>query len=414
MKPIKIIVCGAGDRGTNHAENARTCSESVQIVGVAEPRTFHRDRMSNRYGIPATNVFTDWREMARRDRFADAVVIATQDAMHVEPVEAFAAKGYHILLEKPMAPDEDGCRRIIKAITASRRIFAVGHVLRYTNYTRKVKQIVDSGALGEIVSIEHLEPVTWWHQAHSYVRGNWRTEKESSFMLLAKSRHDIDLIHYLVGRRCTSVSSYGSLSHFRPECQPAGAADRCLDCGVEANCPYSAKRIYMGRLEKGHTDWPVSVVVPNATRESLLEALRTGPYGRCVYRCDNDVVDHQVVNMLFENGATASFTMTAFTRSEGRQTRIFGTRGQLTGNSSIVEVFDFLTEKITTTDTRATDGTVLGGHGGGDGGLMKAFLDAIDHDDPARVLTGPQETLESHLMVFAAERSRRENRTVSV
>ena len=414
MKTITLVVCGAGDRGTGHAANARDCSEAVQIVGAAEPRAFHRERMVQTHGIPAGNVFEDWRAMARRDRFADAVIIATQDAIHVEPVEAFAAKGYHILLEKPMAPDEEGCRRIIKAISASQRVFAVGHVLRYTKYTQKIKQIVDSGVLGEIVSIQHLEPVTYWHQAHSYVRGNWRNEKESSFMLLAKSCHDIDWIHYMMGVKCASVSSFGSLKHFRPECQPAGAADRCLDCGVEPACPYSAKRIYMSRLEKGQTGWPLSVVVPDATRESLLEALRTGPYGRCVYRCDNDVVDNQVVNMAFENGSTASFIMTAFTRSEGRQTKLFGTRGQLTGNGTTIEVFEFLTEKTTVTDTRATDGTVTGGHGGGDYGLMRAFVDAIAHDDPSRVLTGPQETLDSHLMVFAAEKARRENRVVSL
>lgn len=413
-KPVTLIICGAGDRGTGHAANSRVCSDAARVVGVAEPRQFHRERLVKTHGIPESNAFHCWTEMARRERFADAVVITTQDAMHVGPAEAFAAKGYHILLEKPMAPDEEGCRRIIKAVTASKRVFAVGHVLRYTGYTQKIKQIVDSGVLGEIVSIQHLEPVSYWHQAHSYVRGNWRNEKESSCMLLAKSCHDIDWIHYMMGSRCRSVSSFGSLKHFRPECQPAGAADRCLDCAVEAQCPFSAKRIYMERLAKGQTGWPLSVVVTDPTRESLMEALRTGPYGRCVYRCDNDVVDHQVVNMNFDSGATASFTMTAFTKSEGRQTRIFGTRGQLTGNSSVIEVFDFLTEKVSVTDTRAPDGTVTGGHGGGDHGLMRAFLDAVAHDDPGRVLTGPQETLDSHLMVFAAERSRRENRIVNL
>jgi hypothetical protein len=133
-----------------------------------------------------------------------------------------------------------------------------------------------------------------------------------------------------------------------------------------------------------------------------------------VYACDNDVVDNQVVDMVFENGATACFTMTAFTRSEGRQTRIFGTRGQLIGNSKTFEVYDFLTDKTCTVDTQATEGTVSGGHGGGDQGVMKAFVEAVTHNDPTRVLTGPQETLESHLMVFAAERARREHRVVDL
>lgn len=410
MKPVTMIVCGGGSRGTGHAVQA--AAEKAQIVGVAEPREFHRNHIARTHAIPAENVFTDWREMARRDRFADAVIISTQDAMHTEPVEAFAAKGYHILLEKPMAPDEEGCRRIIRAVTDAKCVFAVCHVLRYTPYTQQLKKIVDSGAIGEIINIQHLEPVTYWHQAHSYVRGNWRNEKESSFMLLAKSCHDIDWIHYVMGVRCTEITSFGSLKHFRRDCQPKGAADRCLECKVEPTCPYSAKKIYCGFLAKGNKGWPVNVVVPEPTPESLMEALRTGPYGRCVYACDNDVVDNQVVNMSFENGTTASFTMTAFTKSEGRQTRIFGTRGQLTGNSKTIEIYDFLTDKVTTVDTYATEGTVSGGHGGGDAGVMKAFVDAITHKDPSRVLTGPQETLESHLMVFAAERSRHENRVM--
>ena len=264
-------------------------------------------------------MYADWREVVARPRFADAVIIATQDPLHAEPAIAFADLGYHILLEKPMAPNAADCRRIAAAAQANGVMFAVCHVLRYTTYTKKVKEIVTSGRLGEIVSLQHLEPVGFWHQAHSFVRGNWRSEHESSFMLLAKSCHDLDWIRHIMGKRCTQVSSFGSLLHFRAENRPVGAADRCLECAVETTCPYSAPRIYLGRVRHGETGWPVNVLTPDLTEAGVTEALRSGPYGRCVYACDNDVVDHQVVNMQFEDGATASFTMTAFTRQRDRR-----------------------------------------------------------------------------------------------
>ena len=179
-------------------------------------------------------------------------------------------------------------------------------------------------AIGDIVSIQHLEPVGYWHQAHSYVRGNWRKESESSSMLLAKSCHDLDWIRYIMGARCVAVSSFGSLKHFRKEEKPSGAGERCLDCSYEPRCPYSALKIYLGRIEKGQVEWPVNVITEDVSREGVQAALRDGPYGRCVYECDNDVVDNQVVNLLFEGGRTAAFTMTGFSEYQDRKTRIFG------------------------------------------------------------------------------------------
>lgn len=214
--------------------------------------------------------------------------------------------------------------------------------------------------------------------------------------------------------KCTSVSSFGSLKHFRNAEKPKGAGSRCLECGYEPSCPYSAIKIYItDRFEKGATGWPVDVLTPVVTRENILKALQEGPYGRCVYECDNDVVDNQVVNMLFEGGRTATFTMTAFAKG-GRKTRIFGTRGELYGDSSNIEVFDFLTQKTETIDTNASDGSILGGHGGGDGRLMDSFVAALANNDPSRILSGPEATLESHRMVFAAEKSRTKGRVVTL
>ena len=331
MPPIKILSIAAGSRGSGYATYAEKHPERVQIVGVAEPRDFYRQQMVGNYDIPMANTFTDWREAVKREKFADAVIIATQDAMHTEPAIAFAEKGYHILLEKPMAPTEAECIRIAEAAKRNNVILAVCHVMRYTHYTQKLKEVVASGVIGDVVNLQHLEPVGYWHQAHSFVRGNWRNETESSFMLLAKSCHDLDWIRYVMGAPCKSLSSFGSLKHFRKEEQPEGAADRCLDCDVEAECPYSAKQIYLGRLDKGQTGWPINVLTPDVTKESVMDALRNGPYGRCVYACDNDVVDNQVVNMLFDGGRTASFTMTAFNEAGHRKTHIFGTKGELYG-----------------------------------------------------------------------------------
>jgi predicted dehydrogenase len=352
--------------------------------------------------------------MIARDRFGDAVIIATQDADHAEPAVAFAARKYNILLEKPMAPNEADCRRIVDAAVRNRIIFAVCHVLRYTQYTKKLKAIVDSGVIGEVVSIQHLEPVGFWHQAHSYVRGSWRNEKESSSMLLAKSCHDLDWLRHIMGTRCTAVSSFGSLKHFRTEERPEGAADRCLDCSVETRCPYSAKRIYLDKYDTGFRSWPLDVVAPDMTRNGMLEALRRGPYGRCVYACDNDVVDNQVVAMQFAGAKTAGFTMTAFTDFTGRKTRIFGTRGQLTGDDSTIVRYDFLSDKYETANVGDLDSSILGGHGGGDYGLMQHFVKAVATNDPSHILSGPEETLETHLMVFAAEKARRENRVITL
>jgi predicted dehydrogenase len=271
--------------------------------------------------------------------------------------------------------------------------------------------MIGAGAVGEIVSVQHTEPVGYWHMAHGFVRGKWANEAQSSPILLSKSCHDIDWLRYVVGRPCTKVASFGTLKHFRRACTPAGAAGRCLDCPpeVETRCPYSARKIYFGRLEKKQHWWPLDVVTRDFTPEALTKALREGPYGRCVYACDNDVPDTQVVAMEFEGGATAVFTMTAFCAAGGRKTQVFGTRGCLSGDGEKITHFDFLTDRTEVHDT--TDSSA-GGHGGGDYGLMKSVTDAVATGDHSKIISGPRETLESHMIVFMAEKARRENRVV--
>lgn len=409
--PIKLLIIGAGARGYIYASYAASHPDQVRVVGVADPRPAYRERLAAEHQVPAANVVADWSELAARPRFADAVIIATPDALHAAPAVAFAQRGYHILLEKPMAPTEADSRRIAEAAAASGVLLAICHVLRYTPYTRRLKGLLADGLIGDIVNIQRLEPVGYWHQAHSFVRGNWRRADESSSMLLAKCCHDLDWLSFIMGDRCVAVHSFGGLFHFRPENKPAGAAARCLDCQVEADCPYSARKIYLNRVAADELAWPVNVLTPLPDEASVMAALRDGPYGRCVYECDNDVVDHQVVNLQFASGATASLTMIAFAEAAKRQTRIFGTRGELVGDGRLIRHFDFLTDTWREIDSEPA-GPSLSGHSGGDAGVMAAFLAAVAAADPDLIASGPAESLASHLMVFAAERSRLEGRVV--
>lgn len=408
QRPVTIAVVGAGNRGTGYARWAGEHPGLARVVAVAERNPVRRARIVGEHGIPDDAVHDDWRALASGPRLADAVIIATQDRHHVEPALAFLEAGYHVLLEKPLAPTEEECRRIAEAAARSGTIFAVCHVLLYTAHTRLVKSIVDSGRLGAIASIQHLEPVGYWHQAHSYVRGNWSREEASTFMLMAKSSHDIDWLQHVVGQPIARVTSFGDLRHFRPENAPAEATARCVDCPLQTTCAYSATRLYRGLLAQGETGWPIDTVVDTPTPEALEAALREGPYGRCVYGGGNDVVDHQVVSMEFADGASGVFTMTGFNAGGHRRTRIFGTLGELVTDGETVEVYEFgaSAPEILRPHTEG-DATAGGGHGGGDAGLMRAFVHAVATGDSSGIHSGATASLSSHLAVFAAERARR-------
>jgi predicted dehydrogenase len=412
---VTLAVVGAGNRGISYGR-AAVASGRGRIVAVAEPDPVRRAAFAAEFGVPPAAVFDDWTELVGAGRLADAAIIATLDRLHVGPAVALLGQGWHVLLEKPMAPNEHDARRIADAATAAGTIFAVCHVLRYTPYTRALKRLLGDGRVGRVVSVQHLEPVGWWHQAHAFVRGNWRREDESGPMLLTKSCHDIDWLMDVVGQPVRRVSSFGGLSHLRPEQRPKGAADRCLDCAVEPECPYSAVRLYLGCLDDPEKRfWPLSTITHDLTEDGVRTALREGPYGRCVYACDNDVVDHQVVNLEFADGATAAFTMTAFARMAPRQTRIFGTHGSIEGDGVRLRLTDFRDGSVEVVDTATGhDGSAASGHGGGDAGLMADFLAAVAAGDPSLVGSNAAESLAGHLVVWAAERARRSGSVVTV
>ncbi len=411
----KVAIIGAGDRGSRYAR-LLTETGSAQVVAIAEPDAWRRNSLAARADVPSDGLFVHWRDLLDRPRLADAVVVATLDDQHFAPTMAALAAGYHVLVEKPMATSEAECVAMVMAAERAGLILAVCHVLRYTPYSVAIRKVIQDGFLGDVISVEHLEPVGWWHFAHSYVRGHWRREDESTFLLMAKSVHDIDWLADLVGTRPRRVSSFGSLSHFRSENAPKGAADRCLDCPVEPTCPYSAPRLYLSCLADPDADpWPLSAITADRTTSGVIEELRSGPYGRCVYRCDNDVVDHQVVNIEYEAGVTASFTVSAFTPHTFRKTRVFGSHGYLSGNGSVISTTNFRTAEQSRVELLPAGGPgARDGHGGGDKGLITAFSAAIRSDDPYRYLTPARDSLASHQLTWAAERARRTSSVIEL
>ncbi|CAM3702674.1 Gfo/Idh/MocA family oxidoreductase [Nocardiopsis rhodophaea] len=413
MSPVRVMIVGAGSRGGGYARWIKNNPEVAQVVAVAEPRPEYREPLADALGLPPEARFDGWRAAAALPRMADVALVCTLDDAHLEPSVAFADLGYHLLVEKPLAQTQRDCETIVAAARRNSVLLGVCHVLRYAHYTRMLREIIGSGAIGEIVSVDHVEPVGFWHHAHSYVRGNWRREADTAPMLLAKSCHDLDWLRYIIGRDAVAVSSFGTLKHFRPQDAPPGAGERCVSCAVEPDCPYSALRIYHRFLNRGRTGWPLDVLTPAPTPETIDAALRDGPYGRCVYHCDNDVVDHQVVALEFTGGVTATFTMTAFTKAGPRRTAIYGTRGELACDGERITHYDFLTDTTEVIDVAAgNSGMIDTGHGGGDAGLLGSFLPAVAAGDPDLVVTSGQDALRSHLMVFAAEQARHEGRVV--
>ncbi len=410
MKQKTIAVLGAGGRGQGFGKIIKSYSHLAKIVGVAEPRDAYRLPFVELHAIEPSMAFKDWRQFIARPRMCDAVVISTMDREHAECAVACLKLGYDILLEKPMATTLADCRAIEAAQRASGgKIVGVCHSLRYAKNMRTLRDMVAGGAIGRVMTMDHLEPVGLFHQAHSFVRGNWGNEGRSTFMLMAKSCHDIDYISYVIGKPCLSVMSYGHLSYFTRANAPAGSTERCTDgCPVEPTCPFSAIKQY---VQTNREQWWANFVSADHSQEAHMEAIKTGPYGRCVWKCDNDVVDHQVVAMHFADDITATFTMTAFTRDgQGRQVRVHGTTGDLELVNDQLKLHTFATR-----DTQTINfGVESGGHGGGDDRIVHEWLTALHTRDDSKVVANAQESLKSHTIVFAAEESRKQGRVVKI
>ena len=408
MKKITAITLGYGMRSTAYSQYAIDHPNDFEVVAVAEPVDNKRNYAKTLHNLTDDRVFTDWKELAALPKIADFAIIGMQDHMHYEPAMQLIEKGYNLLLEKPMAPTAKECKDIAEAAEKKGVKVVVCHVLRFTKFWYKLKDIIDSGDIGDIMSLTHFENVGNLHQSHSYVRGNWRNSKESTPMILAKSCHDMDIIQWLIGKKCKKVQSFGSLTYFNENNRPEGAPDYCIQgCPKAEDCYYNAVKLY---YEDKDNKWfrGVASNKVNPTDEDVMEAIKTGPYGRCVFACDNDVVDHQVVNLEFEGGITASFSMNAFNFG-GRFIRIFGTSGEIYANmeENLIDVFSFKTREHTIyNNDNKIIGDITGGHGGGDTGIMVDMIKYMNNEMPSKSICSIRTSYMNHLIAFAAEESR--------
>ena len=409
-RPIQMALLGAGNRGTfAYGAYAKLNPHMVRFVAVAEPDKVRRERFAKEHQIPPERCFASWEELVARPQLAEALLNATMDQMHVSSTLGALAAGYHVLLEKPMAATAEDCVRLVQAGERTGRILQVCHVLRYTRFWSTLHDIIFSGRLGRVLTVNHRENVAYWHMAHSFVRGNWRNAASSAPMILAKCCHDMDILYWNLGSPVRRLSSFGRLSHFRADQAPEGAAARCTDgCPAQERCPFYAPRLY---LREDLTGWPVNVISSDLSMEGRLKALREGPYGRCVYHCDNDVVDHQVINLECEDEVTITFTMQGHSHDNVRTMRYDGTRATLRAGEGTDEIVIY--DHVTGDEERIRPGAVVGGHGGGDTGVMNAFVSTMRNPGQSP-LTSARASLESHLMAFAAERARIEGKVVDM
>lgn len=415
-KKQKVILIGAGNRGETYTDIMRKMPEKYEVIAVAEPIESRRKEIQRKHQIPDEFCFSNGHDLLKKGKIADLAVIATMDREHFEfAMEAISLK-YDILLEKPVSPEPAECKKIMEHAEKMGVNVVVCHVLRYSPFFITLKDVILSGKIGDVVSINHEECVGNVHQSHSFVRGNWGNSKRSSCMLLQKSCHDIDILQWLVDKKCKKVQSFGTLTYFKEKNAPEGAPEYCIEgCPKGESCPYNAVKLY---LDDKKNDWFRTTCTrqANPTDEIVEQALRQTQYGKCVFKCDNDVVDHQTVNMLFEDDVTVTFTMNAFNKG-GRFIHIMGTKGELHGSMDASETpitwYDFETKKTEEIPIKTGDG-ISNGHGGGDEGIVETLYEFLNGTYQGVSVSGITTSVENHLVVFAAEKSRQENCVVDL
>lgn len=408
MKKLKVVLIGAGSRGIIYTDYMAEAPDKYEIVAVAEPIDNRRNYIKEKHGLDDSMCFTTWEPLLDLGKIADIAIIATMDRDHMGPALKAMEVGYDLLLEKPIAPNPQDCKKLMEHAKKHGRKAVVCTVLRYSTMYMKLKEIIDSGRIGEIMSINHEECVGNRHQSHSFVRGNWGNEGRSSCMLLQKSCHDMDILQWLIGKKCKKVQSFGALSHFTSKNAPADAPDYCIDgCPHEEECFYSTLKIYLNNKENIWGRGAAAGAV-NPTDEQVEKALRTTQYGRCAYKCDNDVVDHQTVNMLFEDDVTVTFTMNAFNRGR-RNTHIMGTKGEIEASldgATPIKIYDFSTQQVEEISVEGKDG-IVNGHGGGDPGIVNTLYEYMTGNYTGKSVPDIITSCENHLTTFAAEHSRK-------
>ncbi len=411
--PIKVAIVGAGIRGMHaYAPFSKMRPDLMEVIACVEPNPERLAKMGSDYSIPQELLFSSFDDFISAPLCADVAIIATQDKQHYSQAIPAMKKGYHILLEKPISPDPKECMEIAEVSRQTNRHCVVCHVLRFSNYYRLLKSFIDDGKIGDIMNIQYIEELGWYPYTQSYVRGDWRNSQVTSPLAIAKGCHDMDILLWLIGnKKPIALSSFGSLKYYTKENAPEGHALRCLDgCKAKADCIYDAEKMYMlsepGAIERG--EWPIKKLTSVLTRESVYDAIKTGLYGKCVYECDNDLVDNQIINIQFEAGITVSVTITAFTEGGTRLTRIFGSQGLLEGDAASGQIWltPFGGERVCysvddffpPTDDKEDRSS---------NNLLLDFLDMLASGvKPGNGLTAINVSLQGHIMAFASEHSR--------
>ncbi len=404
--PVSIVVIGAGNRTNKYMEYAIRHPEKLVLAGIVEPNDIRRENMARKFGVPASACFTSYEDFFKNPIPANAILIGTPENEHYHPTMMALEAGYNILLEKPIAQTLEECRAIAQKAREKGLLVGVCHVLRFHPYFLKMKEVVQSGELGQIISINHYAEINLDRTTHGYVRGLWNRAEKTNPMLLAKCCHDIDLLLWLTGKKCRKLSSFGSLRWFRKENAPIGSSDRCINCSVEADCPFSAVDLYKNRKEwVRNFDIPKGMTLDEVIDEELLH----GRYGRCVYHCDNDVVDHQILNMELEDEITVTFAANAFTQNDFRSTHIKMTHGEIDGDERILRVRKFRGSKEQIFDF--SDIVRQPYHAGADLYIVEDFVKALE-EGYGTLRTNIDKSVESHRICFEAETSRLTGRTI--
>ncbi|TGY43569.1 Gfo/Idh/MocA family oxidoreductase [Clostridium sartagoforme] len=415
MRYIKVALIGAGSRGRHAYGNyVLNNQDKIRYVAVIEPDVNKRMALAAEHNINSQMCFEDEEDFFNLGKVCDAIIIAHQDKQHYKTAIKALNLAYDVLLEKPITPDAFECMDLEECANRNGVNLMVCHVLRYTEFYEKIKVLLDKKVIGDLIGFDHKENIGHYHMAHSFVRGNWRNSNETSPIILAKTCHDMDIITWLVNDECTAVYSSGNLDYFKKENAPKESAMKCLECNLNEECIFSAKRVY---LDKCRNAWPVNTICANPTYENVKEVLDKTNYGNCVWKIeDNDVCDNQVAVMEFKNGVRGTFTVTAFTHNQFRETMLFGTTGSIYANTRDNEIIirqHGIDEGAESCITVIKPKAIVGGHGGGDVGLMEDFINVVN-GSVKEPRTSVKQSIQSHLMSYACEKSRLEKRRVEI
>ena len=423
QKPVTAIIVGAGHRAFVYSKLAKTNPELLKIVGVADPNPIRRKKAMDEFGFSEDMCFENAEELAKHGKLADTVINGTMDEQHLETAVPLLNAGYDMLLEKPFAPNEEEMRQIVDCAKKNNSKVMICHVLRYTPFYYGIKERIVNGEIGDIINIQTTEHVSYHHLSTSYVRGKWANkDKCHTTMLLAKCCHDLDIMMWMMAdTKPTQISSFGGKFQFKPENAPKNAGTICMkDCPLVDTCVYSTKRLYIDHLDRwAFYVWDALEDKENPTIEDKIALMKSdNPYARCIYKCDNNVVDHQSVLVNFASGATGTHNMVGGSAEPRRDIHIIGTKGEIFGN---FEESKFTVLKINPSpdahneecDVEEVDLNVsgdmvgaYGGHGGGDERLAADFVKFIRGEKPSLACTSIFDSVAGHLSVYLADESR--------